>query len=174
MLWPGGVLLALGLILFLPLSNGPIVLGPITFSLNWMLLGMMMGTLGLSMVYTGIIARILFDYSNTIERRWGQRLPYTRTVVVTVIVAFAGVLATGPLVHSYVSNGLVLPHGIDRETHWAAFGLYLIVAAFQTFIFQLMVRALGLALLKVAPLMPDPAVGGRQIGRREGNPCASL
>jgi glycosyl transferase family 2 len=160
-LWPGAVLLVLGLALFVPAANGPITLGPITFSLNWMLLGMMMGTLGLSMVYTGIMARILFDYSNTVQLRWERRLPYTRTVAVTVIVALAGVLAAVPLVHSYISSGLALPHGVDRETHWAAFGLYLIVAAFQTFIFQLMVRALGLTLPEVAPPKPHPALGAR-------------
>ena len=40
---PGLVLLALGLLLTLPLSFGPITVGPITFSLHWMLLGRVAG-----------------------------------------------------------------------------------------------------------------------------------
>ncbi len=36
---PGLVLLVLGLLLTLPLSFGAITIGPITFSLHWMLLG---------------------------------------------------------------------------------------------------------------------------------------
>jgi hypothetical protein len=35
---------------------------------------------------------------------------------------------------------------VGIETHWAVMGLWLISAAFETFIFALMVRALGIAL----------------------------
>ena len=44
-----------------------------------------------------------------------------------------------------VRNGFVLPT-LGIETHWAVLGLWLIIAAFETFIFALMVRALGIAL----------------------------
>ena len=54
-------------------------------------------------------------------------------------------LATVPLIHTYASHGFVLPE-LGIETHWAVMGLWLIIAAFETFIFALMVRALGIAL----------------------------
>jgi hypothetical protein len=62
------------------------------------------------------------------------------------------VLATVPLIRTYAANGLVLPE-LGVETHWAVMGLWLIIAAFETFIFALMVRALGIAL-------PARRVGG--------------
>jgi hypothetical protein len=39
----------------------------------------------------------------------------------------------------------VLPE-LGVQTHWAVMGLWLIIVAFETFIFALMVRALGIAL----------------------------
>jgi hypothetical protein len=139
-----------------------ISLGKITLSLNWMLLGLTMATLGLSMLYSGALVQILFDYSNTAQRRWERRLPYTSTFIATLLIALIGVLAVTPLVHSYVSNGLRLPEGIGPETHWSVFGLSLIVAAFQTFTFQLMVRALGLVLPKKSAPKPYPTAGTRR------------
>ena len=59
----------LGLALTLPLSFGPVTLGPIAFSLHWMLLGLTLATLGLQCVYMGILAQMFFDYSG--ERRGG-------------------------------------------------------------------------------------------------------
>ena len=48
---PGLVLLALGLLLTLPLSFGPITIGPVTFSLYWMLGGMTLTVVGLQCFY---------------------------------------------------------------------------------------------------------------------------
>src|SRR6201986_58013 len=64
LLKPGVVLLALGLIFLIPLSFGPLTLGQMSVSLNTMLLAMAAATLGLSMVYFGGIAAIMFDYSD--------------------------------------------------------------------------------------------------------------
>ena len=62
-----------------------------------------------------------------------------------MLAAAAGVLATVPLIHTFVHQGFVLSE-LGVETHWAVLGLWLIIAAFETFIFALMVRALGIAL----------------------------
>jgi len=102
-----------------------------------MLLAMAAATLGLSMLFFGGIAAILFDYSDTVRKRLERLLPYNRTFVACILAAVAGVLATVPLVKIYVANHL---------THWAVMGLWLLIAAFETFIFALMVRALGMAL----------------------------
>ena len=142
---PGAALLALGLLLMVPLAFGPLTVGRVGISLNTMLLAMAAATLGLSMLYFGGIATILFDYSDRVRQRLERLLPYNATFVVCVLVAAGGVLAAVPLIRTYVANGFVLPErGI--ETHWAVMGLWLIIAAFETFIFALMVRALGIAL----------------------------
>jgi hypothetical protein len=145
LLKPGAVLLALGLLVMLPLAFGPVKIGPISVSLNTMVLAMAAATLGLSMLYFGGIAAIMFDYSDTVRPRLERLLPYNATFVVCLLVAAGGVLATVPLIRTFAAHGFVLPT-LGIETHWAVLGLWLIIAAFETFIFALMVRALGIAL----------------------------
>jgi glycosyltransferase involved in cell wall biosynthesis len=145
LLKPGIALLAIGLLFLIPLTFGSIVIGPIGFSLNTMLLALTLSTLGLSMVYSGLIAGILFDYGDTRRARLERALPFNRIVVICLLVALAGPLAMVPIVRTYLANGFTLP-SIGLETHWAVMGLWLTTAAFQTFIFSLMVRALGVVL----------------------------
>lgn len=142
---PGAVLLALGLVFLVPLAFGPLTIGRMSVSLNTMLLAMASATVGLSMLYFGAIATILFDYSDTIRKRLERLLPYNPTFVGCMLVATCGALAAVPLIRTYVASGFVLPE-LGVQTHWAVMGLWLIIAAFETFIFALMVRALGIAL----------------------------
>jgi len=145
LLKPGAVLLALGLLFMLPLAFGPLAIGRVSVSLNTMLIAMAAATLGLSMLYFGGIAAIMFDYSDTVRPRLERLLPYNATFIGCLLVAAGGVLATVPLIRTFAANGFVLPT-LGIETHWAVLGLWLIIAAFETFIFALMVRALGIAL----------------------------
>ncbi len=147
LLKPGAVLLALGLLFLIPLTFGPFAVGPINFSLNTMLLAMAVATLGLSMVFSGAIASVLFDYSNTLQARIEGALPFNRVFVGCLLIGLVGVLITFPLVRSYVANNFTLQGG-DIHTHWAVMGLWLVSAAFQTFIFAAMIRALGVVLPK--------------------------
>jgi glycosyltransferase involved in cell wall biosynthesis len=151
---PGLVLLALGLLFLVPLAFGPLSLGPLNVSLNTMLLAMTVATVGLSMLFFGGIAAILFDYSDTVRKRLERLLPYNATVVACLLAAVAGVVATVPLVKTYVGNNFELPK-LGIETHWAIMGLWLVIAAFETFIFALMVRALGMALPAHRGVLPD-------------------
>ena len=145
LLKPGAVLLALGLVFMVPLAFGPLTLGRMSVSLNTMLLAMAAATLGLSMLYFGGIATILFDYSDTVRLRLERLLPYNPTFVGCALVMACGALATVPLIRTFAANGFTLPE-VGVQTHWAVMGLWLIIAAFETFIFALMVRALGIAL----------------------------
>ena len=127
------------------LALGPVNIGPLSASLNTMLLAMAAATLGLSMLYFGGIAAMLFDYSDTIRTRLERLPPYNATFVGCTLVMVLGTLATVPLIRTFVANGFTLPD-VGVQTHWAVTGLWLIIAAFETFIFALMVRALGIAL----------------------------
>ena len=75
---PGIVLLALGLILTLPLSFGPISLGPVHFQLHWMLLGLTLSLLGIQSFFFGCIGQVLTDYSGRAQARWTRVFRYTR------------------------------------------------------------------------------------------------
>jgi glycosyltransferase involved in cell wall biosynthesis len=145
LLKPGFVLLVLGLAFLVPLSFGPFSIGPANFSLNTMLLAMVVATIGLSMVFSGLIAGVLFDYSDTLQPRIEGALPFNRTFIGCLIGALAGLLLMVPLVRSYIVQHFTLQEG-SIYIHWAILGLWLVNAAFQTFIFASMIRALGVVL----------------------------
>jgi glycosyltransferase involved in cell wall biosynthesis len=142
---PGAVLLFVGLALMIPLSFGPVTIGPLHISLNTMLLAMAVATLGLSMLLFGAVASILYDYSGRLQGRIERALPYNGTFLACLLVAALGAISTIPLVNTYVANNFVLPE-IGVDTHRAVMGLWLMIASFQMFIFSLMVRALGAVL----------------------------
>ena len=138
---PGLVLLALGLVLTAPLTFGPIQVGPITFSLYWMLAGFSATLLGLNGVYAGCVARVFYDFTGASRRRLLGLFPYTRTALISAGLAVVGLLLTAPLIASYVHRGLALPAGVKLESYQAVTGLLLIVAGFSSFVFVLLLHA---------------------------------
>jgi glycosyltransferase involved in cell wall biosynthesis len=153
LLKPGAALLALGLTFLLPLSFGPFAIGPAKFSLNTMLLAMAIATLGLSMVFSGFIARVLFDYSDTLQARIEGALPLNRTFIGCLLAAIGGLLVTLPFVRGGIAHDLTSQEG-GIQAHWAVMGLWLVGAAFQTFMFALMIRALGAVLPRRSQARP--------------------
>src|SRR5207249_4476579 len=101
LLKPGAVLLALGILFLVPLTFGPVAVGPVTFSLNTMLLATAVATLGLSMMFSGAIASVLFDYSDRLQPRIEDALPFNRVFVGCVLLGLLGFLVMLPLVRSY-------------------------------------------------------------------------
>src|ERR1035437_9397596 len=78
---PGIALFTLGLLLTLPLSFGGITIGPLTFNLYWMLIGLTLSVLGLQSIYFGCLADVLLDYTGRARQRWRRVFRYTSTVV---------------------------------------------------------------------------------------------
>jgi hypothetical protein len=105
---PGLVLAALGFALTLPLSLGPVAVGPIVLSTLWMLLGLTLATLGLQSIYMGILARVFFDYSGAVTKRWFDRFPYTRTVGLAALLFTIGLVLSGTLIAYYVKHNYQL------------------------------------------------------------------
>jgi glycosyltransferase involved in cell wall biosynthesis len=153
LIWPGFLLLALGLIIMLPLLAGPMSIAGVRFSSNAMLFAMALAVLGQSMLVSAAIGRVIFDYSGRVQPRFERLLPYNATIWGTVVAVLAGVLLAFPLFDSYVESGYVLPE-IGVETNWAVFGIWIITTAFQIFISGLMIRALGVMLPIKKPAPP--------------------
>jgi hypothetical protein len=137
---PGLLLLGLGLLLTLPLSAGPVTVGPITFSLHWSLAGMTAALVGLQGVYLGILARVLYDFTGRARRTWLRAFPYTRTVLGSWALVAAGVGLVLPLVARYLRGGLALT-GLEASSHAAVTGSLLVAAGFGTFVFTLVLHA---------------------------------
>jgi glycosyltransferase involved in cell wall biosynthesis len=141
---PGLLVLALGLLLTLPLSFGTLTLGPITFSLHWMLLGLSLSILGLQCIYMGILTQVFFDYSGDVTKRWFKRFSYTRTVALSAGLFAAGVVASGMMAVSYMRNGYLLHEG-SAVNHLGVTGLLFMIGGFMTFTFTLLLHSTAVA-----------------------------
>jgi glycosyltransferase involved in cell wall biosynthesis len=137
---PGFFLFFLGALLLLPLSFGPLTLGPITFSLHWMLLGLTLATLGLQCVYLGILVQVFFDYSGEATKRWFARFPYNRTVALSGLAFMAGLAINLWLLAHYLRNNFRLASGLTLN-HLGVTGLFLMIAGFITFAFVLLLQS---------------------------------
>jgi glycosyltransferase involved in cell wall biosynthesis len=141
---PGLVLLGLGLLLTLPLSFGPLTVGPVTFDLHWMLLGLSLSILGLQCVYMGILSKIFFDYDGDETARWFRRFPYTRTVGIAAGLFAAGLTCGGLLTRNYLHNGFHLLAGSPVNSLGIT-GLLLAILGFMTFTFTLLLHSTAVA-----------------------------
>ena len=142
---PGLALLAAGLALTLPLSLGPLTLGPIHFSLYWMLLGLCLSTVGLQAVYLGILAQVYFDYRGAATERWFRVFRYNRATALSAVLFFAGVALGLLLVRDYVANGYELGP-LKPINYLAVTGLLLMLSGFMTFTFTLILHATALVI----------------------------
>lgn len=138
---PGLVLLFAGLLLTLPLSLGPRSLGPITFSLNWMFLGLTLSVLGWHGFYVGSLARIFFDYSGKTTRRFLEVFSYTRSVVLSAVSFIVGGAMSIPLILDWVHSGYRLTPEALPLNHLAVAGLLFVIGGSMNFTFTLALHA---------------------------------
>ena len=139
---PGLFLLALGSLLTFPLSLGPVTVGPITFSLHWMLLGVSLALLGLQCIYMGILAQVFFDYSGDVKAKWFRRFSYTRAVATSAAVFTLGLSFAVILTLNYLGNHYSLP---PTTNNLGFTGLLLMIAGFMTFTFTLILHSTAVA-----------------------------
>ncbi len=109
LLKPGLMLLALGLLLTVPVAFGPLPLGPITLSLNWMMLGLTLSVVGLQCFYLGCIVQVMYRYSAARAERWLHLFSYDRAMIASGVAGLAGAALGFPLIHEYIAGGLRLP-----------------------------------------------------------------
>jgi hypothetical protein len=141
---PGLFFLFLGLLLTLPLSFGPIVLGPVTFSLYWMLFGMTLAVLGLFSFFFGCLAEVVSDYTGRSREKWTRIFRYTRAVGTSACVFLLGLVCASSVVVSYFKNSYRLPPPPSWIDHLAVSGLLLLIVGFSGFVFTLLLHATGI------------------------------
>ena len=140
---PGLALFVLGLLLTVPLALGPLTVGPVHFSLYWMLLGLTLTVVGLQSFYAGCLAQVLHDYTGAARRRWLRRFPYTRTVLAAAAAFVLGFGLAAALLVDYVRSNLALSPA-DRIPYLGVLGLVLLIGSFLTFCFNLLLHALAM------------------------------
>jgi glycosyltransferase involved in cell wall biosynthesis len=137
---PGILLMAIGLLLVLPVSFGDLHLGALTLSLNWQFFGLAVFVVGLQAFFLGCIAQVLFDHLGRKRRRWLAVFPYTRTVLIAVLLVLIGVGLGIPLAAAYLSNHLALTAANAVQDHLAVTGLAFGIAGTQLFVFVLLLH----------------------------------
>jgi glycosyltransferase involved in cell wall biosynthesis len=137
---PGILLLLVGSALTFPLSFGPVTVGPITFSLHWMLLGVSLAVLGLQCVYMGILSQVFFDYSGAVTAKWFRRFAYTRTVIASAVAFVIGLVLAARVAVTYFSNHFSFPDPKSID-NFGFTGLLLMIMAFMTFTFTLILHS---------------------------------
>jgi glycosyltransferase involved in cell wall biosynthesis len=140
---PGLAILLLGLLLCLPLSLGPMTVGPVHLSLYWMLFGATLTLLGLQSFHLGCLAQVLHDYTGSARRRWLGIFPYTRTVLLAGAGFAIGLALAIALVGDYLRSDLRLSSA-DRIPYLGVLGLVLMLGSFMTFTFVLLLHAAAL------------------------------
>ncbi len=138
---PGLIVMLIGLLLTIPLSMGPVTVGPITFSLYWMLLGLTVSVLGFHGFYMGCLARVFFDYSGVHTRQWLRFFSYTRSVVLSGLAVLLGIAMATPLIRLYLRSGLKLYGTVAPMDHQAVMGLLLVMVGIMNFTFTLSLHA---------------------------------
>jgi glycosyltransferase involved in cell wall biosynthesis len=136
LLVPGLVLLVPGLVLSAALVGGPIDVGSFSLSLNWSLLGLTASTVGYTLVWLAVLARVHHDLDAAYTDRTLRRWSFDRGALAALALFGAGVVLNAILVVTWVDQGFAL-----REIyHPVVFGLLLIVLGFQTFSFTLLLQ----------------------------------
>jgi glycosyltransferase involved in cell wall biosynthesis len=148
LLRPGLLLLFTGLLLTLPLILGPMTIGPIALTLNWMLLGLTLSVLGLHGFYVGSIVRVFLDYTGEATRRLLTVFSYTRSVAASAAAGVAGAALAVPLIREYFHSGSPLTENAFSSTHLAVAGLLFVVAGFMNFTFTLALHAAAVIVRK--------------------------
>jgi glycosyltransferase involved in cell wall biosynthesis len=146
---PGLFLLAVGLLLTLPLSLGPVSLGPYVFSLHWMLVGVTLSFVGLHSFYLGCLSQLFHDYSGRARARWLRVFSYNRSVLASVLLVLLGIGCLVPLIAEYLSYGFTLSGNIGSRNHLAILGLLWLIFGFTNFTFTLVLHAASLSAKKL-------------------------
>jgi glycosyltransferase involved in cell wall biosynthesis len=145
---PGILMLALGLLLTLPLSFGPITIGRVTLSLYTMFMGLVLSAIGLQSIYFGCLAHVFLDYTDRNRERLQRLFQYTKAVFASAAVFSVGFALDVAFVIYYVRNSFSLPGPQATINHLAIIGLLLMTIGFSTFCFTLLLHATRVGALR--------------------------
>ena len=138
---PGIVMFTLGLLLTLPLSFGPIRVGPATLDLDSMFIGMVLSVIGLQSIYFGCLAHVFLDYTDRNRERLRRLFDYTKAVLVSAVLFIVGFALDIAFIVYYVRNSYTLPEPRATINYLAITGLLFMATGFSTFCFTLLLHA---------------------------------
>ena len=141
LLKPGMLMFALGLLLTLPLSFGPVSIGPVRLDLNSMFIGVVLSVIGLQSIYFGCLAHVFLDYTDRNRERLRRLFDYTKAVLVSAVLFIVGFALDIAFIVYYVRNSYTLPEPRATINYLAITGLLFMATGFSTFCFTLLLHA---------------------------------
>lgn len=138
---PGIFLFTVGLLMTLPLAFGAVTVGPITFNLYFMLVGLTLTVVGLQSIYAGCLAHVFLDYSGRAVLRWRNIFQYNRAIGASAAVFMLGFVLVLILIFHYFTHQFTLPDPSAAINHLAIIGMMLMIMGFSTFCFTLLLHA---------------------------------
>ena len=140
LLRPGLLLFLIGAVGVGTLFNGPVQLGGIGLSLHWMLLFLLLSLVGVQLFMMGNLARALYGCEDR-PRPWQKMFRFGPAVLISSVLAMAGVLALLPLAREYVAYDYRLPSSLSASSFHAVAGIGLILWGFIHFTFSMVYNA---------------------------------
>lgn len=134
---PGIFFLILGLALVLMQIGGPVKIGPVTFSTNFMLLGLTLAVLGFSSIQMGLLVSLFSSLnrftSNKIVDFFHRKFSYTNGAITGAVVFIIGLLLASSLVIQWLTHG----YQLTFVPWYVVLGLMLVIFGIQIFLFNL-------------------------------------
>lgn len=134
--WPSALMIGLGLGLVFGLAFGAREVAGVGFNLHWMLLGLVLATLGYSALHLALLAKAYYNFKPVVTAQVKRIFSYDRGMIGGGFVLLAGLLIDLALLIHWLSNGLRL----EQVSYQGVFGLTLIVLGFQTIIHTLILH----------------------------------
>jgi hypothetical protein len=103
----------------------------------------------------GGIAQVLFDFSGRRTRRWLRAFPYTRSVLISMLLVLAGIGLAVPLAVTYLSNDYRLTSANFVQDHLAVTGMAAAIAGAQLFVFVLLLHGAVVATARGRPVVRE-------------------
>lgn len=136
---PGIFAFLLGLLLTASLLSGPYWIGNVGINLNWMLLGITLTTLGYNALQMALLAKVFYNFDKKVTSTITSRITYNRGMFISFGLFIIGFVLDLILVIRWLNSGLQL----TAIYYPALFGLLLIMLAFQTFTFTLLLNMIN-------------------------------
>ena len=134
---PGLIFLLIGQLLILSQINGPVMLGQIKLSTNFMLLGLTLSVLGVSLIQMGIIVKLFSSLNRYVKSKLTKFVfkyfTYTRGMILGSLSFLIGFIMSMTLVFRWYLLGFKL----DFVPWYVVFGLFMIVFGIQIILFTL-------------------------------------
>jgi hypothetical protein len=138
---PGAILFLVTFCFAALLALGPVEIGPLVFTLNWMFLTIVLACVGTQLILTGLVSRVLLADRHD----WGRAVAFLArfdwVMVLTVATGTFGVIAALPLFVDWASHNYRLAEGADLINHLALFGLLLLLTSVQVAASALLLQA---------------------------------